>query len=90
MASQLSPFSKEELMPQPEMLEVRKNKNQLYIGLPKETHYDEKRICLTPTAVEMASKMIKNAAPEYPIVLLFNDANLRIILKKSFGARQRI
>ncbi|MFD1316331.1 alanine dehydrogenase [Namhaeicola litoreus] len=51
MASQLSPFSKEELMPQPEMLEVKKNKNQLYIGLPKETHYDEKRICLTPTAV---------------------------------------
>jgi alanine dehydrogenase len=51
MASQLSPFSREELMPQPEMLEVRKNKNQLYIGLPKETHYDEKRICLTPTAV---------------------------------------
>jgi hypothetical protein len=29
--------------------------------------------------------MIKNAAPEYPIVLLFNDANLQIILKKSFG-----
>jgi hypothetical protein len=38
----------------------------------------------------MASKMIKNAAPEYPIVLLFNDVNLRKILKKSFGARQRI
>ena len=25
--------------------------------------------------------MIKNAAPEYPIVLLFNDTNLRITWK---------
>lgn len=51
MALQLSPFSKEELLPKPEMLEVKSQKNELYIGLPKETHFDEKRICLTPTAV---------------------------------------
>ncbi|MEN8125266.1 MAG: alanine dehydrogenase [Bacteroidota bacterium] len=51
MAEHLSPFSKEELLPKPEMLEVSNKKSELYIGLPKETHFEEKRICLTPTAV---------------------------------------
>jgi alanine dehydrogenase len=51
MAKQLSPFSKEELLPKPEMLEVKKPKDELYIGIPKETHFEEKRICLTPNAV---------------------------------------
>ncbi|MCA0932119.1 alanine dehydrogenase [Lutimonas saemankumensis] len=51
MPKQLSPFSREELMPKPEMLEVKKHKDELYIGIPKETHFDEKRICLTPNAV---------------------------------------
>jgi alanine dehydrogenase len=51
MAHQLSPFSREELMPKPEMLEIRKQKDELYIGIPKETHFEEKRICLTPNAV---------------------------------------
>ena len=51
MSKQLSPFSKEELLPKPEMLEVRKSKDELFIGIPKETHFDEKRICLTPNAV---------------------------------------
>lgn len=48
---QFSPFSKEELMPKPEMLEVKKQKGELFIGVPKETHLQEKRICLTPDAV---------------------------------------
>jgi len=51
MSQQLSPFSREELMPKPEMLEIKKHKDELYIGIPKETHFDEKRICLTPNAV---------------------------------------
>lgn len=51
MPKQLSPFSREELMPKPETLEVRKQKDELYIGIPKETHFEEKRICLTPNAV---------------------------------------
>lgn len=51
MSKKLSPFSREELMPKPEMLEIKKNKDELYIGIPKETHFDEKRICLTPNAV---------------------------------------
>ncbi|MEN8186449.1 MAG: alanine dehydrogenase [Bacteroidota bacterium] len=46
-----SPFSKEELLPKPEMLEIKKQKGELFIGLPKETHFEEKRICLTPNAV---------------------------------------
>jgi alanine dehydrogenase len=51
MSKQFSPFSKEELLPHPEMLEIKKQKGQLFIGIPKETHLQEKRICLTPDAV---------------------------------------
>ncbi|KAB1159347.1 alanine dehydrogenase [Tenacibaculum aiptasiae] len=47
----ISPFTKEQLMPQPEMLEIKKQKGELFIGLPKETHFEEKRISLTPDAV---------------------------------------
>ena len=49
--SAFSPFSKEELIPQTEMLEIKKQKGELYIGLPKETLFEERRICLTPDAV---------------------------------------
>ncbi|WP_298764259.1 alanine dehydrogenase [uncultured Polaribacter sp.] len=53
--SQFSPFSKEELIPQEEKLEVKKQKGELYIGLPKETYLSEKRVCLTPDAVTALS-----------------------------------
>ena len=33
------------------MLEIKKRKGSLFIGLPKETHLGEKRVCLTPDAV---------------------------------------
>lgn len=46
-----TPFSQTELLPQEEMLEIAKTKGQLFIGLPKERSYQEKRICLTPDAV---------------------------------------
>ena len=46
-----SPFSKQELLPQEECLEILKQKGELVIGIPKETHYQEKRVCLTPDAV---------------------------------------
>ena len=49
--SSFSPFSKEELLPQEEMLEIKKQKGELFIGLPKETYLSEKRVCLTPDAV---------------------------------------
>jgi alanine dehydrogenase len=46
-----SPFSRQELLPQEETLEIQKRKGELVIGIPKETHYQEKRVCLTPDAV---------------------------------------
>lgn len=46
-----SPFSKQQLLPQEETLEILKQKGELFIGLPKENQYQEKRICLTPDAV---------------------------------------
>ncbi|WP_196892634.1 alanine dehydrogenase [Aureivirga marina] len=46
-----SPFSIKELLPQEEMLEVKKRKGALVIGIPKESFYQEKRVCLTPDAV---------------------------------------
>lgn len=46
-----SPFTREQLLPQEEKLEISRQKGQLFIGLPKETSYQEKRICLTPDAV---------------------------------------
>ncbi|WP_298480114.1 alanine dehydrogenase [uncultured Maribacter sp.] len=46
-----SPFSKDQLLPQEETLEILKQKGELFIGLPKENQYQEKRICLTPDAV---------------------------------------
>ncbi len=49
--SSFSPFSKEELLPQEEILEVKKRKGDLFIGIPKETNLEEKRVCLTPDAV---------------------------------------
>lgn len=46
-----SPFTTSELLPQEEMLEIKRSKGELFIGLPKETSYQEKRVCLTPDAV---------------------------------------
>jgi len=51
MAKPTSPFTKEQLLPQEEMLEISKQKGELYIGIPKEIYFQEKRICLTPDAV---------------------------------------
>ena len=48
-----TPFSKSELMPQEETLEIRKHRSQLFIGIPKENFKLEQRICLTPEAVQM-------------------------------------
>lgn len=46
-----SPFSKAQLLPQEEKLEVARHKSELFIGVPQETAYQERRICLTPDAV---------------------------------------
>lgn len=46
-----SPFEKHQLLPQEEKLEIARHKSELFIGIPKETSYQERRICLTPDAV---------------------------------------
>ncbi|WP_248722971.1 alanine dehydrogenase [Seonamhaeicola sp. ML3] len=51
MAKSLSPFTKQQLLPQEETLEIFKRKGELFIGIPKETAFQERRICLTPDAV---------------------------------------
>ena len=47
----ITPFTSQQLIPQEEKLEIMKHKSQLFIGIPKETCYQERRICLTPDAV---------------------------------------
>lgn len=51
MLSSKSPFTRDELLPQEEMLELARKKGSLYIGMPKELSLFEKRVCLTPDAV---------------------------------------
>ncbi len=47
----ITPFSKQELLPHEEKLEIQFKKSNLYIGIPKEVIFQEKRVCLTPEAV---------------------------------------
>lgn len=49
-------FSSSELMPQEEVLEVQKRKSQLQIGIPQETCLQEKRVVLTPDAVQLLTE----------------------------------
>lgn len=51
MSSYSTPFTKDQLIPQEERLEITRTKKELFIGIPKETQHQEKRICLTPDAV---------------------------------------
>ena len=51
MATSTSPFTKEQLIPQEETLEIEKKRGKLLIGIPKETHFQERRVCLTPDAI---------------------------------------
>ena len=46
-----TPFSKQELLPREEKLEIMIQKSNLFIGIPKEVIFQEKRVCLTPEAV---------------------------------------
>jgi alanine dehydrogenase len=51
MSKSLSPFTRAQLLPQEETLEILRKKGSLFIGIPKETYFQEKRVCLTPDAV---------------------------------------
>lgn len=48
-----TPFTRQELMPKEERLEVLHKEGKLSIGIPKETHYQERRVCLSPDAVQV-------------------------------------
>ncbi len=47
----LTPFTKQQLLPQEETLEIGRHRSELFIGVPKENSAQERRICLTPDAV---------------------------------------
>ncbi len=49
-------FSSSELMPQEEVLEVQKSRQNLQIGIPAETCLQEKRMPLTPDAVQLLTE----------------------------------
>jgi len=51
MSQFTNPFTKDQLIPQEERLEIQRTKKELFIGIPRETQHQEKRICLTPDAV---------------------------------------
>ena len=51
--SSVTPLRYTGLMPQEEMLEIGKKHKKLVLGIPKEEHENEKRISLTPEAVEV-------------------------------------
>jgi alanine dehydrogenase len=58
-----------QLLPQEEKLEIKRAKSELFIGVPKETAYQERRICLTPDAVNSLTShghrvMIESGAGE--------------------------
>jgi len=76
-----SPFSKEELLPQAETLEIKKKKGELFIGLPKETYLGEKRVCLTPDAVSALCAhghriVVETGAGDNAIILIANILKL--------------
>jgi alanine dehydrogenase len=50
-AMSFTPFTRQQLLPQEEMLEVARQRSDLFIGMPKETSFQERRICLTPDAI---------------------------------------
>ncbi|MGL4581888.1 MAG: alanine dehydrogenase [Flavobacterium sp.] len=51
----LTPFSMKDLIPQEECLMVERKRSDLFIGVPKENILIEKRICITPEAVQTLS-----------------------------------
>lgn len=50
-----TPFSQKDLIPQEECLMIERQKSNLFVGVPKENFSQEKRICITPEAVQTLS-----------------------------------
>jgi alanine dehydrogenase len=49
----LASLTQTALMPQEEMLEIGRRKSRLYIGIPRETSFQENRVALVPDAVAL-------------------------------------
>ncbi len=80
-----TPFTGEQLMPKEEKLEVLKKGKKFSIGIPKETCLNEKRICITPDAVQVLVEqghdiIIESGAgiPSYFSDLQFSEAGAQI------------
>jgi len=80
------PLSQQRLFPQEEMLEVKKNRKELVIGIPKEDSKIETRIPLTPQAVQLLTArghrlLIERGAGEEANYkdILFSEAGAEII-----------
>ena len=85
MLSPKSPFTREQLLPQEETLEISRQKGELYIGIPKEAYFQEKRICLTPDAVNAIVNnghrvLIEKGAPLSHSVILLREFGIPTII----------
>ena len=85
-----TPFTEEELIPQEEKLEVFKKGKKFSIGIPKETCLNEKRLCITPDAVQVLVShghqiIIEEGAGEGSFFkdLQFSEAGAQITTDKS-------
>ncbi len=94
MKPSLTPFSSQDLMPLEEKLEIQQSKDELFIGIPKESLKFENRICLTPDAIHSLVSnghriLMESGAGE---LASFNDkeyseagAEITVDTKKVFG-----
>lgn len=85
-----TPFKEEELIPKEEKLEVLKREKKFSIGIPKETCLNEKRLSITPDAVQVLVEhghqiIIETGAGEGSFFtdLLFSEAGAQISSDKS-------
>jgi len=83
MSKSISPFTRAQLLPQEETLEIFKKKGNLFIGIPKETYFQEKRVCLTPDAV---SALVSNGHRVMVEAGAGDGANFRDHLYSEAGA----
>ena len=65
------PFSKEQLLPQEERLELNQIKKEFIIGVPKEDDINEERICLSPAYSMVLLKLPESSikvSPKFHVV----------------------
>jgi alanine dehydrogenase len=78
--SGFSDIAKQAMMqPQESMLEVKNKKNKLFIGIPKETSFQENRVPLTPLSVAL---LINNG---HDVMLESNAGLAAKFLDKDYG-----